>query len=275
MSVLSADDSTFETVSDYVGFITGITGIVLSVVAMVFAIIVQKEASRVNDQTIRTLTKIESVVERLSQDTTSLIKAAWDKMLDSGPGQGQSVLNDHKSNLPIDEIKDGLVAEVRSEIVRAAKSNESDSKKLSDLERRLERMSTELEKKVTLAISRGRPAQRLEKVITSLVDGGALARELVRFLSDSSHLSSSQYHHLLGETILRDALVTLRNEGIVIPLRTRVRQENGVDDPVYWISPEFLDSIRAAMLVLPQDDDAAESVKNELLKVGYGGAGNR
>lgn len=73
--------SDVEKIALWVGLISSIVSIVLSIVAIVFAGIVDRSARNVSAQTIKSLQKIESYVERLSSDTTGLIKAGWDRML--------------------------------------------------------------------------------------------------------------------------------------------------------------------------------------------------
>ena len=65
----------------WAGLIASIAGIVLSVAALIFGVWVNNRATEVRDQTIKSLQKIESAVERLSEDTRGLINAGWDKML--------------------------------------------------------------------------------------------------------------------------------------------------------------------------------------------------
>jgi len=68
-------DQTTQTIALWVGLLSGIVGIVLSVVAIVFTVLVDRRSSQVTGQTIQSLQKIESAVERLSSDTRELIKA--------------------------------------------------------------------------------------------------------------------------------------------------------------------------------------------------------
>ena len=67
----------------WAGLISSIVSIVLSIVAIVVAILVNSRSEKVSDQTIKSLQKIESSIERLSGDTSGLIKGAWDTMLAS------------------------------------------------------------------------------------------------------------------------------------------------------------------------------------------------
>lgn len=76
-----------EKVALWIGLLSGAISIALSLVAIVFAILVDKRAKDVSDQTIKSLQKIESAVERQSDDTRELIKAGWDKMLGTVPAK--------------------------------------------------------------------------------------------------------------------------------------------------------------------------------------------
>src|SRR5258706_16016557 len=70
-----------EKIALWVGLFASIVSIVLSFVAIAFAILVDRGARAVSGQTIKSLQKIESDVQRQSDDTRELIKAGWDKML--------------------------------------------------------------------------------------------------------------------------------------------------------------------------------------------------
>src|SRR3954464_15733564 len=78
-----------ERVALWVGLIASVAGIVLSIVAIWFAREVDTRSAAITKQTIQSLQKIESTVERQSKDTQELIKAAWDAML-GGMGQPQT-----------------------------------------------------------------------------------------------------------------------------------------------------------------------------------------
>jgi type II secretory pathway pseudopilin PulG len=76
-----------ETVGLWVGLVSAIVSIVLSIVAIAFARDVDRRSLEISHQTIRSLEAIQSAVQRLSEDTGGLIKVAWERMLGSmGPG---------------------------------------------------------------------------------------------------------------------------------------------------------------------------------------------
>ena|SRR5436190_17397695 len=99
-----------EQVALWVGLISGIVSIVMSVVAIAFAVMVDRSSRAVTAQTIKSLQKIESDVERLSSDTRELIKAGWDRMLGS-----VSLAYPPESTAP-SQLASGIAAELKSEL---------------------------------------------------------------------------------------------------------------------------------------------------------------
>jgi hypothetical protein len=70
----------------WIGLISAVVSIVLSIVAILFARDVDRRSLEINNQTIRSLDAIQAAVQRLSDDTGGLIKVAWERMLGSvGP----------------------------------------------------------------------------------------------------------------------------------------------------------------------------------------------
>src|SRR5271156_2537844 len=100
-----------EKVALWCGLIASVVSTVLSVVAIWFAIHVNSRSEAVSDQTIRSLQKIESFVQKLSDDTAGLVKAAWDKML--GNMYRTEGVDAQVSNAK--EIASGLTAELKTE----------------------------------------------------------------------------------------------------------------------------------------------------------------
>ena len=101
-----------ERVALWVGLFAGVVSIVMSFVAIAFAILVDRSARAVSSQTIKSLQKIESEVERLSGDTRELIKAGWDKML------GNVDRDSHVKTIetPAKEVAAGVASELRAEL---------------------------------------------------------------------------------------------------------------------------------------------------------------
>src|SRR5262245_13410053 len=105
--------STVETVALWVGLISSIVSIVLSIVAIVFSLLVERQSSRVAAQTIQSLQKIESAVERLSSDTRELVKAGWDKMLGY---VAPPLLNAPIPDAAAKSVASGITAELRADL---------------------------------------------------------------------------------------------------------------------------------------------------------------
>ncbi len=104
-----------ERVGLWVGLFASVAGIVLSMVASWFARNVDREARDVNNQTIRSLETITSTVTRLSDDTQTLIKGAWDKLVvgASGAGPAPAELSSGQDSA---QIAAGLTAEVEADL---------------------------------------------------------------------------------------------------------------------------------------------------------------
>jgi len=262
LQTTQAADSTFNTVSMYVGFITGITGIVLSIVAMIFAVVVQRESSRVSEQTLKTLAKVESVTERLSADISSLIKAAWDKMLDS-EGRSPRATSDLDAEIPA-SVREGLIQEITSQIQLSHGDDE-----VKEVSRALEGLAKELEERFEELSKPSKISERFENVVNSLKDSQPLTRELLRILSNGHHLTIAQYGRLIEKSPLSSSLKFLRQVGYIIPLRG-YKEDGGLDDDfVYWLHPKTKDSIRAALLVFPVNPREQLTAAATLERVGY------
>jgi hypothetical protein len=85
-SVLAVGD--VQNVGSWIGLVSAIVSIVLSVVAIMFARDVDRRSLEINTQTIRSLEAIQAAVQRLSDDTGGLIKVAWERMLGSVSSNG-------------------------------------------------------------------------------------------------------------------------------------------------------------------------------------------
>ncbi|MEU3763505.1 hypothetical protein AB0E55_00490 [Amycolatopsis keratiniphila] len=280
--MVAAVDSTFSTVSSYVGFITGIAGIVLSIVAIVFAVVVQKDANRVNDQTIKTLAKIEADVNRLSSDTGSLIKAAWDKMLDGGrPSASDSsqdslaIVGDNVADKP---ARDGFMLEATKNILENGKNLESAADKAALVLKQLEKLSDDMQVRSVAAGSKAsRPASQVEEMVGLLRMTEPVDRELLRIILRRGHLTVTEFDQLNQKGATRKGLATLRALGILVPLSGHGgHDENGrVRDPklVYWIRPSMVEGLRAAIVTAPRDEGAYAIASRALESVGYRVAG--
>jgi hypothetical protein len=73
--------SEVEHVAVWVGLILAVAGIALAIVSMLFTWVVNKRAETLNDQTVKALTKLETDMERVSDDVRGLIRDAWSRLV--------------------------------------------------------------------------------------------------------------------------------------------------------------------------------------------------
>ena len=114
-----------------------------------FEFLVNNCATQVNYQTIKSLQKIESTVERLSEDTLNLIKAGWDKMLGGfgdAPGSSRDEEDEEREDR---EIASGLTDEAKAELglIDQHKSSQAKSTKeeLQQIDQVLNRLQDTLQ----------------------------------------------------------------------------------------------------------------------------------
>ena len=154
--------------------ISSIAGIVLSIVAIVFSILVDRRSSKVSDQTIQSLQKIESTVEHLSSDTRELIKAGWDKMLgsvDRAPSNAAEV--------SAKQIAEGIVAELRSELAGLKAEKAAVLQRPLTIERALSSVETSLEAQLkNQRRTTGRPSEALNRMVAAVTELSPTAREI-------------------------------------------------------------------------------------------------
>jgi hypothetical protein len=245
-----------ESVALWVGIIVGIGGTVLAGVAIWFASRVDARAATVNDQTIRSLMKIETTVLRLSEDTTGLIKGAWDKLIGQ-VGEPASAENRKAA----EEVVSGISAEIQAEMATSGEGANEVARKLTAV---LEDI------KATLAgqMAVGRPeklADKIERFLAVLGEMSHEARQLAKSISDR-HLTRQQYRNVM-QSPLRQALRELRVGGILVPLSGEVPPH---ENPVYYYPPGETPAILAALSLLSEPPPEVKSRVLEVLrKVGY------
>ncbi len=256
-----------EKIALWAGLISSIVSIVLSVVATTFAILVNNRSEKVSDATIKSLQKIESTVERLSDDTSSLIKAAWDTML--GSFSGNSLPKDAGvSSKAAREIASGLATEVRSDIglpdQESGKTGEMNVTELSKkVDRALEKMQESITGQLKGLARQNRPAAVFNKV-NELERLSPSAQSLAA--SIKAHLTREQYD-ALDKGPLGEALRELRKAGVLIPV---TGFEDGKDVPVYYFPPNQARNLRSALLLLGRPPaDVKQIVNSELARVKY------
>lgn len=245
--------SQVETVALWVGLIAGIAGTVLALVAIWFAFQVNTRASEVSDQTIRSLRKIESEVERLSKDTSGLIKAAWDKMI----GGGEMRLDTPQEDA--DRMASGLSAELRETL-----ATRNDSQLTARLDQAVERLERSLSSQVRRFHRSDHPAAAVDELVRALSE---LAGTSVSLLDEISHLhlTRDQYVALESDGYLSSSIRQLWDAGLLVPVST------AEDELVYWYPAGAEPVVRAALTFLLDEipEAVVERVRAELRRVEY------
>jgi hypothetical protein len=255
-------DQQVSDVALWVGVISGIIGIALSVVAIVFSILVNNRSAEVSDKTIQSLQKIESTVERLSSDTGSLIKVAWEKML--GGVAGFSGAGDQST--PTQAAK-GVLTEIRSGIPSLAENgDQSQPLTRADVDRLLRRVEARLRNAYQDQTSAsGDNPITLTHMLNGLSPNGLA---LVAYLAGRGHLTSDQIEKIrAADPSVGEALQELTNSGVIMPLDGHGDDANKT---VYWFAPWVARMIRPAVtMVRPPDTDVRRRVREALEKAGY------
>jgi hypothetical protein len=252
--------SQVETIALWTGLFASIAGIVLSVVATLFAIWVNKGATEVNNQTIKSLQKIESSVDQLSRDTRELITAAWNRMLGD---MGGSETAQTDTNAP-EQISGGIANEIRSEL--AEEIPEAPGQKIERIEQALQ----DLQRTVAAQLrarsnsSRSNSFDFLLKRISAL---SVEARALLSSVASGAHLDRNQYRTAAKSTVLRGPLRELRAAGLIVPLEGLDENQEGV--PVYWL-PGTPKMTRLALSMLPEPPvETGKTIHQALREIGY------
>lgn len=251
----------------WVGLISSIVSIVLSIVATTFAVLVNNRSEKVSDETIRSLQKIESAVGRLSEDTSGLIKAAWDAML--GSVSGTVSRPSAGSHAAAHQIASGLASEVRSEIAFSGKDAITGEDTVARLSGRIEvalaKLQTAIEGQLKTQERIVQPAAILRKL--GVLEGlSPLAQELARALLAGGHVSQSEYNSL-EPGVLNKPVSELREAGLLIPLQGHDDTEGKL---VYWFPPGLSKTLRSAFRLLPPASSSVRNlVKSELTRINY------
>ncbi|WP_280496897.1 hypothetical protein [Nocardia farcinica] len=256
-----------EVVAMWIGVVSGIAGVVLAVVSITFAYVVERNATKINNQMIQSLQKIESAVERTTGDTSDLIKVAWDRMLPTASNGG-----DNREHTRIDDANDdiaqsiasGVAAELRAEL---ANLSTVDDERLTQFNRAIENLQRSVETQIgSAASSRYRdPVLSLRGRLTSL---SPAATALIAEIAGGSHLTRAQYQRLQELPETGRALRELRMRSLLVPLEGRGRQ--GQPIPVYWLEPGTSSMVAPMLRLTPQPPPRiTRRVQAALQSVGY------
>ncbi len=250
----------------WTGLISSIVSIVLSVVATTFAILVNNRSEKVSDATVKSLQRIESTVERLSDDTSGLIKAAWDAML--GSFSGNLARDSGISASAAREIASGVASEVRSDLsLPEGKSGKGGEASVAELAERVDRALERMQETVSAQLRGLARSNRPSSVLNKLRDLERLS-PAARALAGSikAHLTRDQYDQL-EKGPLSPAIRELRQAGLFVPV-TGI--EDGKEAPVYYFPPNQSRNLRSALLLIERPPvEVRDLVKAELDRVKY------
>jgi hypothetical protein len=247
-----------ETVGLWVGLVSAIVSIVLSIVAIGFARDVDRRSMEISHQTIRSLEAIQSTVQRLSDDTGGLIKVAWERMLGS-MGSGPPV-----SNGELETMLAGLLQEFRQDADDLAPGTGID------------KLAREVSKRMQRAAGRKNGADRVEApkswafntVVQAVESLSPLAIELLRTLSEGRHLSRTEYQQLRQDPELALAVDELRDSDLLMPFQRRGKHG---EETIYGLAPWFQAAIGPALVFTEHETPSApeaERVATALARVG-------
>jgi len=248
---------------------SSVASIVLSVVAIAFAIWVNNRASEIDNQMIRSLQKIESTVERVSSDTRELITAGWNKMLGGiGPDDVADAADDSR-----EAISGGLATEVRSELL----ADEGASPPASpDRLERIQRTLEDLQQTVAAQLGQ-RPipsGKHIDLVLRRMSMLPIEARSILEVLASGRHIDRKEYVAAMKDPVLGDPLRSLRKAGLLVPLEGV--GEDGDPVPVYHLPPGWVRRIRTALKLTGEIPDEIQSkVRATLSQHGYLPASHR
>jgi hypothetical protein len=246
-----------ETAALWIGVITGVASIVLSIIAILFARDVDRWSGEVSNQTIRSLENIQATVQRLSEDTGSLIKVAWDRMLGTMERDGGS------SRQQLQAVLSGLLAEFGQEAEERAPGRGMEELARS-IGRRVQKAGDDATQFQGETPSSG---GAFDAAVTAINSMSPLAIELLRALVNSRHLTRVQYRRLSENPEMAEALEELRERQILVPLQGHGKEGKGV---VYWLSPWFADVVGPALVFTGHETpSAAEADRIEKALVEY------
>lgn len=268
-------------VASWIGLITGIVGIVLACVAIVYAYVTNRRADQVNDATIRALAHIESDIDKLSSDVRSLIQDAWAKFVTT-PGGLEAGAAGNGTEADGESEPDGgtaldpaLTEELKAEIAEAVGQKVS-----ADLQQRLDQTVDDFQRRTQERadlfgrggrLSRREPrrdsAQSFAVTLEAVRALSTQAQELLRALAGNRPLTRSEYR-ALAQGDLGAAFHELRARGLMGPV-TPAGGHAPDGAPMYGLPPGRVDAIQAAARVAVPNPTVGAEVARLLKAAGY------
>jgi len=246
-----------ERVALWIGLLGSVVSTSLAVVALAFTYVVNKRSDNVSDQTIRSLERIQGSVQRVSDDTTNLIKAGWDKML-----AGLAVPSPQDAELePAQEVAAGLRAEI-SETLRPTDGAQMDMKDLVD------ELANNAEDAVKAgALEASDSARAVDRVLSLLDQVSPAARELAKVLAfGPRHLKRTEYQLLMHDPRTSQAVREMRSLGFLTP---RVHRYGDGHELVYYFPSRLNRAVRAAFMLRTHEPEQPD-ILEALAAAGYG-----
>jgi hypothetical protein len=243
-----------ERVGLWIGLLASVAGIVLAVVAIWFAQRVDRDSRRVAEKTITSLQKIESAVDKQSNEVTNLVKVAWTSMFGSetevhDPGADADTISHRAFGAP-QEVADS-----------------SDGNGIDEADKRmLETLVDQFDRTIGSDMgSARRPGAGIRLVLGRLQTLSPRALELARILGNGRHLTSTEYAQLADQD--PELVDELREASLLRPFKGRVKGRN---ESVYWFPPGVGRWVPLAMTLHNQEyPDAHDSIHKLLDAVGY------
>lgn len=258
-------DPVYE-VATWVGLAVGVVSIVLAVVAIGLAKFVNDRNDTVATETVRALSEIKGNVERVRDDTASMIRTAWDRLLPTGQGV---LPTDSEVTLGVPgarELAQGFTGELRAQLAATApEAQESGAQISARLDELLDRHEEILEDLLQSQRRSGDPRDKLLRQIEALSPVSlALVNQIVgTHTGQSRHLTYGEYQQLTNTSDMALALRELRVAELLVPRRS----PSG--DTVFF--PPMSAELLRPLLLIAQDPPraAVEYVKRNLIAVGY------
>jgi hypothetical protein len=248
----------------WVSIIASIAGIVLSIVAIGFAILVDQRSRRISDQNIKSLQKIESVVEHLSDNTRELIKAAWDKLLGSVERFPKEI-----GDPDAKQLASGLAAELKSELGldKDDHMTSEESPNVEHLTRVVDNLQSSFEALLRDRQTSPSPSKALDRIFYEVSNLSPQSQALIRLII-ARHLTRSQYHKALNSEPLSAPIRELRSAGFLIPVVHKL--PDGAEEPCYYFPASFAKALSTGWSFLPEvSPEILAKMKDALEAIGY------
>lgn len=248
----------------WAGLLSSIAGIVLSVGAFVFGIVANNRATAVSDQTIKSLQKIESAVEQLSDDTRTLIKAGWEKML-SGVSTASSIVEGHDDIAPV--AKDGLTEEVISRLTKIEGFNNglATLDQVQEIQKVVEQLRKSINLQAKNQSTQKTPTSDIDRLVSVLDKLNPYSRAMFEVIASNRHLTEAQYDALL-DSKYGDDFQELRDAGLIVPL---AGLEKDKKVPVYWLPSSYAKVHKVARQMSRVETSIRPDVAGALREIGY------